>query len=96
MSKFQEPGLWFSWLRGGGERTWLKVCPEDCNLRVLPPRAVYDHDHHAMLFSWRIRNGKRRLLGIRPCWFTNLRAFLWWGPVNPKTGKKLPPGVWCY
>ena len=55
-----------------------------------------DHDSYGMIFCWRYRNGKRTFLGIRPCWAANLRAFLWWGPRNPRTGKLLPPGVWCY
>ena len=53
---------WFTWIRADGRRTLLEVAPEDCNHKVLPPRAVYDHDHYAMLFIWRVRNGKRRLL----------------------------------
>lgn len=55
------------------------------------------YDHHAMLFSWRVNtDGVRRLLGVRPCWFANLRAFLCWGPKDPATGKRLRPGKWSY
>lgn len=55
---------------------------------LLPPTGT----DYGMLF---VRRGWR-IIGIRRSWWPNLKAFLWWGPRNPKTGKLLPPGVWAY
>lgn len=61
------------------------------------PRGLIKYAGAGMIFAWDVsRNGWPKNISVRPCWWRNLKAFLWWGPRNPRTGKLLPPGTWAY
>lgn len=50
-----------------------------------------DYRHAGMLFIYSVAKGRLqwRSVRIRPCWFANLRSFLWWDDAGP-------PGRWHY
>ena len=60
------------------------------------PKLLDGMTHSAMLFTWEYRKGRWHWTGFRTHWWANLKAFLWWGPRHPLTGRLLPPGTWTY